>query len=283
VHIIRTGSPTIQRNEYSNWSYQGEATITPDFELFINVLKQRDLTLLFTSLQDDIERIAGSEKAQNTALKALAIRYPDTFHFMILAHDSDFYYQHGAFEQLNIVEELKAYFLYQITTSQDSFFIEPNTLAQVDFKRIMDEVHTDAFENQLKLSKQEREIFIELCYTRFTIALIDHHAASYVINCCKDSIDRAGIRNALMHYFLLLSSGKELSPENLNPIYMYLHAGALLVKKRALNERKNRLTVVLGHLEKPEVRARLSERLRGVFPCSDIGIQRVDEQREYKL
>jgi len=50
VHIIRTGSPTIQRNEYSNWSYQGEATITPDFELFINVLKQRDLTLLFTSL-----------------------------------------------------------------------------------------------------------------------------------------------------------------------------------------------------------------------------------------
>lgn len=266
VRVLRSGSPTMQRNDYNTCTIAGEATITPEFECMIEKLGANGETLLHVSLQDDRERYAGSEHQRNNAFIELHNKYPKTFQLVILAHDSLFYHQEGDFKNIDHAEVFKDQFLKEMFSDGCGFFFPEGLKDREAFKEIMDEIHSDLFidENLNKpktyLIHEERLNFIELFYTRLTLFLLKKTKACYLINICKDSIDRAAIRNALFHYLLLIFFQKETCGDHLNALYTFLHAGAFLVKKRSLNSRQDRLISILNLLESKEIRERLLQR-----------------------
>jgi hypothetical protein len=264
IRVLRTGSPTMQRYNYQTFTYYGDASITKEFETFVENLFSQGLKLLFMGLQDKNERFAGSEHQRVQALIELHKKFPNTFVLIILAHDSDFYHQRGAFSAVDDANTFKDQFIQEMLSETGGFFFPEKLIDSEVWRAIMDEVHTDLYLDKLDLSLNERLNFIEIYYTRLTLYLLKKTKVNYLINCCKDSIDRAAIRNALLQYFLLIFYGKEKSGRHLNELYTYLHAGAFLVKKRSLNSRQNRLLDTFKLLESDEIRERIFSRKESI-------------------
>jgi hypothetical protein len=260
IRVLRTGSPTMQRYNYETFTYHGDATITKEFEMFIENLWIKGKKLLFVGLQDKNERIVGSEHQRIEALIKLHEKFPKTFILIVLAHDSEFYHQTEAFKFLNSADEFKERFLSEMQSAKGGFYFPENFKNWEVIKILLDEVHADLYLDKTVLSLQERLNFIEIFYTRITFKFLSLSKVDYLINCCKDSIDRAAIRNTLLQYLLLIFYKKENSPEHLNQLYTYLHAGAFLVKKRSLNSRKDRLLEIFKLLESEEIKSRLFAR-----------------------
>lgn len=259
VKVIRTGTPTTQRNDYSSTTYEGEASITPEFYHFIDYLRTHKQKLLFVSLQDDVERLAGSEKARNTALKLLAEEFPNTFELIILSKDSDWYYQRGPFSDIFSAAIFKKTFLQQLTQPSAGFHLPQKF--QKGLPLILDQLHSDLLGNTEILTHQDRLDFIEMAYHAITVKCLKESSSDFLINCCKDSIDRAGISNAILHYIQLIMTNNTNCKEHIKQLHTYIHAATLLVKKRGMNERKLRLIPLLQRLQYDHVCHRLQIRL----------------------
>lgn len=260
IRVLRCGTPTMQRTSYKTYSFKGEATITPEFICLNESLAANNKKLLFISLQDNLERYVGTEKPRNNALIELQEFFPETFHLMILANDSPFYHQKGIFEQIDCAQDFKVKFLSEMLSEDSGFFIPSHIVDTETLMNILDEVHVDLYLKSQDLNRKERLDFIEFFYARLTLHALKKSKADYLINCCKDSIDRAGIRNALLQYLLLVFYQKEESSSHLNELFVFLHVGPLLVKKRAVNLRHERLLSVLELLASDDVRARIYQR-----------------------
>lgn len=270
VHVLRMSTPTMQRTSYESATFDGEALIVPEFETFINYLNRRKQTLLLISLQDRTPRFAGTENTRNEALIHLHKKYEKSFQLVIFAHDSDFYYQTAKFENISDAEIFKSQFLDQMMSSDGGFFFPKDLQLFKTFRIIMDEVHFDLYLQKEHLSKEERMVFIEIFYARITLLLIKLTNTNYLVNVCKDSIDRAAIKNSIIQYLLLIFFHKENSIPHLDLLYTYLHGGAFIVKKRCVNSRIDRLMNVLNHLENEEIKNRLRYRI------ASIGVQGED-------
>lgn len=257
IRVIRSGTPTIQRTDYQSCTLEGRACINPEFICFTESCSSSGKHLLYLSLQNNEERSLASEKARNTALIEHHKQFPNTFHLIILAHDSNFYHQKNTPEKMSY-ENFKEQFITEMHSP--SFFL-PGQLADFKiFQELMDEVHHDLYLNTIILTKKERLDFIEFYYARLTLHFLIKSKADYLMNVCKDSIDRAGIRNALLHYLLLIFYQKEKSPVHLNELFIYLHAAPFLIKKRAVNFRQERFLSILQLLESEVIRARILKR-----------------------
>ena len=254
IRVIRSGTPTIQRTDYQSCTLDGKACINPEFICFTESCTSNSKHLLYLSLQNNEERSLASEKARNTALIDHHKQFPNTFYLIILAHDSNFYHQKNSPEKMSY-ENFKEQFITEMHSP--SFFFSEQLADFKIFQEIMDEVHTDLYLNSITLTKKERLDFIEFYYARLTLHFLIKSKADYLMNVCKDSIDRAGIRNALLHYLLLIFYQKEKSPVHLNELFIYLHAAPFLIKKRAVNFRQERLLSILQLLESEEIKKRI--------------------------
>ncbi len=254
IRVLRSGTPTIQRTDYQSCTLEGKASINPEFICFTESCTSNGKHLLYLSLQNNEERSLASEKARNTALIEHHKQFPNTFYLIILAHDSKFYHQKNTPEKMSY-ENFKEQFITEMHSP--SFFFSEQLADFTIFQEIMDEVHHDLYLNSINLAKKERLDFIEFYYARLTLHFLIKSKADYLMNVCKDSIDRAGIRNALLHYLLLIFYQKEKSPVHLNELFIYLHAAPFLIKKRAVNFRQERLLSILQLLESEEIKKRI--------------------------
>lgn len=254
IRVLRSGTPTIQRTDYQSCTLEGKACINPEFICFTESCTSNGKHLLYLSLQNNEERSLASEKARNTALIEHHKQFPNTFFLIILAHDSNFYHQKNSPEKMSY-ENFKEQFITEMQTP--SYFFSEQLADFKIFQDLMDEVHHDLYLNCITLTKKERLDFIEFYYARLTLHFLIKSKADYLMNVCKDSIDRAGIRNALLHYLLLIFFQKEKSPVHLNELFIYLHAAPFLIKKRAVNFRQERLLSILQLLESEEIKKRI--------------------------
>jgi len=254
IRVLRSGTPTIQRTDYQSCTLEGKACINPEFICFTESCTSNGKHLLYLSLQNNEERSLASEKARNTALIEHHKQFPNTFFLIILAHDSNFYHQKNSPEKMSY-ENFKEQFITEM--QKTSFFFSEQLADFKIFQDLMDEVHHDLYLNCITLTKKERLDFIEFYYARLTLHFLIKSKADYLMNVCKDSIDRAGIRNALLHYLLLIFFQKEKSPVHLNELFIYLHAAPFLIKKRAVNFRQERLLSILQLLESEEIKKRI--------------------------
>jgi len=254
IRVLRSGTPTIQRTDYQSCTLEGKACINPEFICFTESCTSNGKHLLYLSLQNNEERSLASEKARNTALIEHHKQFPNTFFLIILAHDSNFYHQKNSPEKMSY-ENFKEQFITEM--QKTSFFFSEQLADFKIFQDLMDEVHHDLYLNCITLTKKERLDFIEFYYARLTLHFLIKSKADYLMNVCKDSIDRAGIRNALLHYLLLIFYQKEKSPVHLNELFIYLHAAPFLIKKRAVNFRQERLLSILQLLESEEIKKRI--------------------------
>lgn len=257
IRVLRLSTPTRQRYNYETFTYEGKADIIPEFEGFIKGLKKENKSLVYCSLQDFVERSAGSEKARGDAFIHFANMYPGVFHLLILAHDSAFYHQTAPFDVINDASIFKKTFLDEMRKKESGFFFSTHLQDFEAFAQIFDEVHEDLFCKNTILSLNERLNFIKFYYIRIILFVLVKTKAPFLANVCKDSIDRAQIMNSILHYLLLILFQKQDSPEDLNAFYTYLHVAAFLVKKRAINSRKERLLSLLELLKSEDVKKRL--------------------------
>lgn len=265
IRALRSCTPTIQRKDYESFTYQGKATIIPEFENFV----RGGMSLLYVSMQNYQERYIASERERNISFVELNQKYPKTFHLAILAHDSPFYYQQAPFDKIVDASLFKTQFMTEMLSQESGFFFASNLMDENNFKTLLDEVHHDLYLGKQELTLQERLDFIEMYYTRLTLFLLMKSKAAYMMNVCKHTADRAAIRNSLVHYLLLIIFEKEKSAEHLNDFYALLHSGAFLMEKRAINSRKERLLPILKLLESEEIRNRLRLRKNSIGLVGD--------------
>lgn len=271
VRVLRMGTPTYQRTTFAEMTWNGKANIDPEFRLFIEGLIALNQNILFISLQDDIERSFGTENTRNDAQKMLCAQYPKRFFYSIFAHDSPFYHQTGDYADKGDANAFKAAFFEQLISNKTGFYFPEDWLADSTFKdmllAIIADLHYILFNDKPELNQKERCSFIQICYIFLALKLLIKTGADKLVFCCKDSIDRAGIENALLHYVLLICYDQEMSEEQLKAMMVYIHAATVIVKQQEMNHRHERLLWALEILQDPRVRSRIklrSERWYGV-------------------
>lgn len=280
IRVLRTGTPT---NHYSN---KIDVEINPEFETFLI-----DNKFLFIRLEDEQKRMIGDESIRNTAFKKFREQHPENFFLCILANDTDFYHQQGEFDDKSeitpcflTIDEFKAAFLNEMLSEdkvgyffppewkQDSQFVERLSL-------LMDEVQYDFFDQKEVLFKEDRCHFIMALHMRIPLELQRKTGANYLACCCKDSIDRANILSALLQYYILILLKKEGSPEHIRIFKVFIHAAAMIVKKREMNGRKARFLSFFQLLQNPQIIERLRQRKEEIgIAGDDIYVKKLSNQ-----
>lgn len=286
VDVIRMGTPTYQRTSYAEMTWLGNANINPEFRLFVERLAAKGERLLFMSLQDESERPIGTENKRNEAQKMVSSQYPEHFFYSILTHDTPFYHQSGIYENTNDAKDFKKTFLDQLLGNQTGFYFPEEWVKDSDFRDLlfdqMESLHYVLFNDRTHLTHKERCSFIQIFYIFLALKLLVKTGADKLVFCCKDSIDRAGIENALLHYILLILTDKEMSKEHLKSVIVYIHAATIIVKQQEMNKRYERLLWAFEILQDPLVRLRIKKRkhLYGIIG-NDIKISTEKRLNEY--
>lgn len=281
VRVVRTGTPTNQ--------FFGSVEVNPEFEVFVADNKK----VLFIRLEDEQKRPLniGDESIRNTAFKEFSLKYPENFFLTILAHDTDFYHQRNAFDDpdeqtplYKTANDFKNAFLEEMLSDEKVGYYFP-----VDWKtdeefvkrlsRLWDEIHDDVFEKKVVLFKQDRCNFIMAYHMRLLLELAKKTGADILICCCKDSIDRANILNSLLLLFILILFQKDQSIEHLRILKVFIHAATMIVKKREMNERKERLLSFLELISSQLIKNRLRKRKEEIgLAGDDIKIKKISNQ-----
>jgi len=263
IRVIRTGTPTVQRDCFQRMTYAGEAYIVPEFRYFIERLRRNDENLLFISFQDDLERWIANEAQRNIALKKLAEEYPETFRFAIFSKDNAFYFQTSYFNRVYKKEEFLNIYFNDLIHCKNGMYIPTEWAKNKELTSLIKENLFDVsfilFKDANELKKVERLDFIEISYCFLTLEFALYFKVLHLIFCCKDSIDRANLSNTLLLYILLIITGDIDSLEYRKILYSYLHAATLFVKKREMNSRFERLISAIKRLDDPAVRKRIKE------------------------
>jgi len=272
IRSLRMGTPTIQRDNYETMTWEGEAKVIPEFYQFLTACSIKKKKLLWISLQDDCIRLIGTESERNRALKKLENDFPDNFFMLVLANDSPFYYQTGQYENEEITaSNFKSYFHIEMLYEQNSGFYIPKTFIDIKIiSSLLDEVHHDLFGNKEILNRQERLDFIEIFYARLVLHSLKLLKVDLFCFCCKDSIDRAAKCNVILLKLLQILLGKENDQDYNRKLYVNVHAPALLVKKRAMNFRQERVLSALNRLDDPQIIERIRKRKETIDVQGDV-------------
>jgi hypothetical protein len=258
IRVMRFGTPT-------NQNYCGEAKINPEFKHFLHKKK-----VLYIRLEDEQKNYIVNEWIRNEALKELNEEYPENFFLSIFSLDNSFFYQKDEYADNSLgtspfetVEAYKESFMKAILGK--GFYFNPTWSNETSFndklENIWDEVHEIFFDKKYPLNQVERGHFVIAYYVLTTFYLLRKSQADYFLFGCKDSADRGQMLQAVLLSVLLIFMNKELSTKHLRFLKVVIHAAALIVRKREMNERRDRLISFLEFIFSSEqIRERLRER-----------------------
>ena len=237
----------------------GESRIVGAMRLWVNHLKHQDRRHCWFGHQKMNELYLDREGARSTALQQFHKENPETFFFFNLPLDGPLF-DPKTDDHLGM-HEFKRSVHSSILSNKDGFYFPEREIEELQRKlgnefngeewisRMLDQVHHDFFSDQRELSKEDRQTFLLLFYTRMEREfplLLDASRNST----CKDGIDRAAVMNALCYYMALVAMGKHKDPAYLYRFRIVLHHAAFFVKTQGVIPSRMKLLLnALRHLD----------------------------------
>lgn len=273
VSLLRMGTPTMS-------GYAGGTSIIPEFDFYLRSLKNQNKNYLYVSLQDFRAGHTSGDITRNQTIKALEEKYPGTFHFVVLAQDSNFYKQQSGVNLRHEVNEFFQEFKEQMLADGQGFYFPQQWKDDPEFVESLDKIMCNTFEalydeKPRYFSVEEKRDFIEIYYAYLELFLIEYSKADALNITCKDAIDRAGKNISLLVKLCHIAQGHANSIDHQRQHKVITHAPALMVKKQSIiPERRERLMTANSWLDKPEVQQKIfqqaSEGLLGIDPNGDV-------------
>lgn len=195
-----------------------ESQVVPEFLGYLKQLKQEDQTHLYINLM----LRSSYAKAACHALEALEkhSEVGAVIQVMTLDKTSHFYWQETKFAQPEqLATEFKEqFFSYLFDDSPQGSYKWPSQLDPAEWRSfcqtLLNRVHQLYFDYQSVLSKQEREVFIELTYLHIIEEVLQRYQPTYCNISCRHSIDRGPSILALFYAYQRLKEGHWTEEDN---------------------------------------------------------------------
>lgn len=240
VRVIRTPNTTF---DYQGMSGEINAAVMPEFLNYLSALSKQGKNHLYINFMAR----QSSDKRKTDILEALESnpQFGQSIAVISLARNSDFYEQRKSYSNLDDVKTFKEVFIQELfADSAKSNYHWSNKLELSDWKEnvrmILDNVHTQYFFNQERLTIEERMQFIDVAY----IQIIEHIIALLqpdVVNLsCAITIDRGPTAYTLLYIDLLLKQKQTIDAEDLKTIETLVYGPGALIRNRKIDPVHNR-------------------------------------------
>lgn len=211
---------------------QFDSKVNEEFYHYLKILTKKNQTQLYINL------MARRDEPKTAVIENLEMDSVVADSIIVITLDrskaSDFYMQNGLFKEQNDAAQFKNDFYQQMVDPQGEYYWSTKIAGSAwnqKLREILDEVHSQYFDNMPTLTCNERVEFIELTYLHITNELVAILEPDYLNISCKNTIDRGPSLYTLVRAHQMLSSGKSL-----DEIYQDLVI-SLLVPPAALHSR----------------------------------------------
>jgi len=231
-----------------------EASIIPEFHAFLRKeLEDHQKGFLIVNLNN---KCSWRGESRSHSLERLRKRAEyDFLDVMTLNKDNDFYYQMRSYDLSDaeeFIHSLKRIFMGN-EESLEGFLLSrdlktPDLFAFIEKCLIL--IHRFFFDLKKRLSRAEREDFIEIFYQFLILKVVDVREAGLLSFSCKDGIDKGSCQKAGFFGFLNIISGHELGKVEEKHMKALFYTQALMNRERLINsERFYRTVSYLSRLE----------------------------------
>lgn len=240
VKIIRT--PVITRDLVRNGNGKIEkALIVEEFTGFLESYAKKNKSHVYINL---MER-SHSEGVRSKLIENLEAEYPQTFHVITLAKNSDFYRQRRAYAALDNGSEFKKNFMKEMFSKnkRNHYHWSPalGSTWEKECKELLDGVHSRYFNDQETLNQKQRLDFIEIAYAEIIDKIFVKLEPDTANLSCKSCIDRGAERLALQ--YLKANRAQDMNQTHREELVAIILAPAILAMNRVLqNERFTRFS-----------------------------------------
>lgn len=229
--VLRLPSPTVQ-------TFIHKAEIIPEFKGFLREIGAQGEKLFICNFQD---RSSWKEHARASALEGLQMNaeFSDYLTVVTIPKETDFYYQNNEFLDLSDAKKFLDTFQELLKNPQEIGFFFPAKLQKAEMERFfvdsLPKIHERFFQSKKKLSRRNREDFIEIFYQMLIGKCIQMLKPDYICFTCKDGIDSASISLASFFAFNSLFSGGIEDKKDQEFIRFLLYTPALFIRERGVN------------------------------------------------
>jgi len=241
TRFIRTGTPTIdEKDPELTWGFR--TRMAPEFLAFLRHCYDSDKKILYFNLQS---AVGGAESHRSKLLKETFEDEGLKNSIFMLPHDTKYYNQSGKWEDFKNAETFKKSVVNHLI-EDPNFWIPVEYQSDEDFLEelhsMMDEIHEDIFFKEETLSQEERQDFLDIAFSQFIFVCIKYMEPDIVIPCCKDALDRAGVRTFIFMYLMMLYTN-QLDRDSKRKLMVTTFGPPFLMKKQELiDERFERLS-----------------------------------------
>lgn len=230
ILVLRIPSPTRQ-------SIINKVEIVEEFKGFLRYSGSKNKHLI-VNLQD---RTSWREFSRSGAVESMQKMAEFSGHLFVLTlpKDTDFYFQNNEYLHLEKANDFLISFKAQLENFESCGFHFPLPWKLHDVQKFVAEllplIHEHFFESKTKLSRKEREDFIEIVYQFLILKAIEICEPDSLSFTCKDAVDTGAAQSALFYIFLRILSG-DLDPKIDRDFLLWLlYTPAFFVRERAID------------------------------------------------
>lgn len=221
--------------------------ISDEFRGFLRALAQGQKHLMI-HLED---RTSWREYARCSALETLQMHAEFNQHLLVitLPKNTDFYFQTNEYTSLDRAEDFLKALQEQLKAPEECGYFFPPAFKRAALSEFVEQVlpaiHAQFFEKKKELSRQDRQIFIEIFYQFLVLKAIDLLEPTSLSFTCKDGIDLGAAQQGSFYGFLKLLTEDFTEKEEQDFLRWLLYMPALLIRERAIHAERFHKTVSL--------------------------------------
>lgn len=248
VSLIRLPSPVRQAQIH-------RCDIIDEFRGFLRALGEGALKgkHLIVNFND---RTSWREFARSRAIEALHTNAEFTKPLLVvtLPKDTDFYYQNNEYLDLNKASDFIDAFRSQLASFEECGFFFPSSWKRSEIIKFADEafisIHKHFFQSKEKLSRRNREDFIEIFYQFLILKALEELQPDSISFTCKDALDIGAAQAATFYGFLKLLHADFSKVEERDFLLWLFYTPALFIRERGIDpERLNRSLSILEQFD----------------------------------
>jgi len=233
ILVLRIPSPTRQ-------SIINKVEIVEEFKGFLRYHGSKRKHLI-VNLQD---RTSWREFSRSGAIESMQKMAEFSGHLFVLTlpKDTDFYFQNNEYLHLEKATDFLTSLKAQLASPESCGFHFPHVWKPQDMQKYVAEllplIHEHFFESKAKLSRKEREDFIEIFYQFLILKAIEVCDPDSLSFTCKDAVDTGAAQSALFYLFLKILS-EDLNPKTDRDFLLWLlYTPAFFVRERAIDSER---------------------------------------------
>lgn len=245
ISIIRVPAPIVQEEIK-------RASISEEFLTFLTVATSHAQTVLYIDFQD---RTSWSEHARVRSIEGVSHEalFSDSFIYINLAKDTDFYNQAGIYQDLNDSQEFLSQLTAHLKDEGTGYYFPPEIhrhLFPHFLEKLIVDIDEHFFQNKKSLDLRQRLDFIELVYHFIALKIIEICRPDFITLTSKDGLDVGATSElglvALIHY----GKNNDWQTRDFERLRTTLLAPTLLFRERAVHaDRFARLYDIIGTLD----------------------------------